>query len=112
MSQLKNRDDIFVNLAITVGPRFLQGKKPGTNQEIAEILNSYASHYSGVLHEVFIMLAKYYTHLPLTPLREFPILSADAPSGLGAQIGYCSSCGENGYYTYIDGQEQCSECTQ
>ena len=112
MPQPKKQDDIFVHLAITVGPRFLQGKKPGNNQEIAEILNSYAGHYRGVLQEVFIMLAKYYTHLPLTPLREFPLLSADAPSGLSAQIGSCSSCGENGYYTFIDGHEQCSECTQ
>ena len=85
MSQPKNRDDIFVNLAITVGPRFLQEKKPGTNQEIAEILNSYAGHYSGVLREVFTMLAKYYTHLPLTPLREFPLLSADAPPSKGLE---------------------------
>lgn len=112
MSHLKNRDDVFVNLAMTVGPRFLQGKKPSTNQEMAEILNAYAGHYGGILREVFIMLTNYYTQLPLTPLREFPLLSADAPTGLSAQIGFCSSCGENGYYTFIDGHEQCSECTQ
>jgi hypothetical protein len=32
------------------------------------------------------MLAKYYTHLPLTPLREFPLLSANAASGVSGQI--------------------------
>ena len=27
MPQLTDRDDVFVNLAITVGPTFLQGKR-------------------------------------------------------------------------------------
>jgi hypothetical protein len=112
MPQL-NRDDIFVNLAITVGPKFLDGKKFGTNLEVADLLKSYATRYDGILRELFVILAKYYTHLPLTPLREFPLLSADAPGGLSSQYGSCGSCGNDGYFTYVNGQEQpgCTPCS-
>ena len=41
--------DVFVNLAVTIGPKFYGEKRPGTNEEIAEVLRSHAAHLDGLL---------------------------------------------------------------
>ncbi len=112
-------DEIFVNLAMTIGPKFYGDKKHGTNEEIAEVLSSYAAHYDGVLREVFVILEKYYrtqVGLPLHPLAEAPDPNvANATGSTNATVGTCGGCttstGKKGYWVYSSGKKQsCIAC--
>jgi hypothetical protein len=109
-------DEIFVNLAITVGPKFYGEKKPGTNEEIAEVLKSHAAHYDGVLREVFLVLEKYYRAHVGMPLHQLVEAVGNVPTGEGSgddsniTYGVCGGCttenGKKGRYWYVNGQRQ------
>jgi hypothetical protein len=115
--------DLFVNLAVTIGPKFYGEKRPGTNEEIAEVLRSHAAHFDGLLRELFTVLEKYYrtqVGLRLNPLAEAPDptkagATGGHTGGANVTFGNCGGCtpqaGEKGYWMYVNGQKQsCIPC--
>jgi hypothetical protein len=116
--------DFFVNLTVTIGHGFYGGKKHDTNEEIAEALESHATHSDGVLREIFLLLGSYYrtrVGMPLHPLVESPDPNVAGSKGgysgsANVTYGKCGQCtpksGGKGRFYYVNGEEQdCVACS-
>jgi hypothetical protein len=115
-SRLKPQDT-FLELRIGYGPKFYDGKKPTSNQEMAELLKSRADHSPGIVRELFLMLSDYYSELKL---EAYQVIVAGDETGsftgsLSVSFGACGSCkqegGQKGMAGYIDGVYfNCAAC--
>lgn len=93
--------DTFVSITIKPGRRFYEGKAHKTNREIAGILTQYSNQYTGVVGELFALVAKFH----LQADQAVPVPEQDATGGWTTAVGECGSCtvaGGKGYAYWVN----------